>query len=61
MNNDFENKYKNWHTYWSYLKSAIRISGCVTVMWMVPFGEMINCLAFSFFLAELIGILEEKF
>ena len=34
---------------------------CVTVMWMVPFGDMLNCLAFSFFLAELIGILEEKF
>lgn len=57
--NDFENKYRNWHTSCSYVKSAIRIAGCVTVMLMVPFGEMINCLAFSFFLAELVGILEE--
>ena len=57
--NDFESRYRTWHTYMSYIKSAIRIAGCVTVMWMVPFGEMINCLAFSLFIAELIGIAEE--
>jgi hypothetical protein len=61
MNNEFENNYKNWHTYWSYLKSAIRIAGCITVLWYVPFNDMLACLAFSFLLAELIGILEEMF
>ncbi|CAB5220997.1 hypothetical protein UFOVP245_57 [uncultured Caudovirales phage] len=59
MSDDFENKYRNWHTYWSYLKSTIRIAGCLTVLWIAPFGELISCLAFSFFIAELIGILEE--
>lgn len=59
MSDDFENKYRNWHTYWSYLKSAIRIAGCLTVMYYAPYGELLSILACTFFFAELIGILEE--
>lgn len=56
---EFETKYRKWHTYMSYIKSAIRIAGCVVVLYLAPFAELISCLAFSFFIAELIGILEE--
>ena len=56
---DFENRYRKWHTYMSYVKSAIRIAACLTVLWIAPFTELISCLAFGFFIAEVIGILEE--
>ena len=56
---DFENRYRKWHTYMSYIKSAVRIGGCVAVLYLVPFADLISCIAFSFLIAELIGIAEE--
>ena len=56
---DFEDRYRKWHTYMSYIKSTFRIASCVTVLWMAPFTELISCLAFGFLLAELVGIVEE--
>jgi hypothetical protein len=56
---DFENNYRIWHTYMSYIKSAVRIAGCATVLWIAPFAELICCLAFAFLVAEIIGIVEE--
>ena len=43
----------------SYIKSALRIGGCVTILWLAPFSDLISCLAFSFLVAEVVGILEE--
>lgn len=56
---EFEQRYRTWHTKMSYIKSAIRIAGCITVLWIAPFTDLISCLAFSFLLAEIIGIAEE--
>jgi len=57
--NDFESRYRIWHTRLSFIKSACRIAACVTVLWMAPFVELISCLAFGFLIAEIIGIAEE--
>lgn len=56
---DFENNYRKWHTLMSYIKSTVRIAGCVTVLWLAPFTDLISCLAFAFLIAELIGVAEE--
>ena len=56
---DFENRYRKWHTYMSYIKSTVRIGGCVAVLYLTPFADLISCIAFSFLIAELIGIAEE--
>ena len=56
---DFENRYRKWHTYMSYIKSTVRIGGCVTVLYMTSFTDLISCIAFSFLVAEIIGIAEE--
>lgn len=53
---DFEQSYKKWHAYWSYLKSGIRIFGCLAV---VLFNAELFVLALSFLFAELVGIIEE--
>lgn len=53
---DFEKGYKSWHTYWSYLKSAMRIFGCLAV---IIFGMDIFVLAVSLLLAEIVGVVEE--
>ena len=55
---DFENNYRTWHTYLSYLKSAIRLFTCLGVM---VFSEvnLLFVLAFGLFFAEIIGIVEE--
>ena len=57
--NDFEDRYRKWHTYMSYIKSTLRIASCVTVLWIAPFTELISCLAFGLLCAELVGIAEE--
>lgn len=54
---DFENKYRTWHTYLSYLKSAIRLFTCLGVMLFAD--SYLFVLAFGLFLAEIIGIAEE--
>ena len=56
---DFETNYHKWHTYMSYIKSTVRIGGCVAVLYLAPFADLISCIAFSFLIAELIGIAEE--
>ena len=56
---DFESKYRGWHTKMSYFKSAVRLAGCVVVLVLAPDGDLINLLAFSFLVGEIIGILEE--
>lgn len=56
---DFEQKYRTWHTWMSYLKSGIRILGCVSAVIVANPTTAIFALAFSFFLAELVGIAEE--
>ena len=57
--NDFESKYRGWHTKMSYFKSAVRIVGCTAILVLAPDGDLINLLAFSFLVGEIIGILEE--
>lgn len=56
MSVNFENKYKSWHGYWSYVKSSLRLIGCASVIW---FGYDILYLAAFLFVAELLGIVEE--
>lgn len=53
---NFEENYKKWHTYWSYLKSGLRIFGCIAVIF---FGLDIIALAAFLLVAELVGIVEE--
>jgi hypothetical protein len=55
---DFENKYRTWHTYLSYLKSAIRLFTCLGVMIFADVS-LLFALAFGLFIAEIIGIAEE--
>lgn len=49
-----KSKYSNWHTYWSYLKSVIRIVACI-------FGANGSLVLFAagMGIAECIGIIEE--
>lgn len=54
---DFETKYRTWHTRLSYTKSAARIAACLGVLLDLPDGTLI--LACGLLLAELIGIAEE--
>jgi hypothetical protein len=56
---DFEQNYRKWHTYMSYIKSAVRIAACIIVLWVAPFTDLISYLAFGFLIAEIIGIAEE--
>jgi len=53
---DFEDRYRKWHTYMSYTKSAVRIVGC-----FLAAQSLISLEWFAFFIgaAEIIGILEE--
>ena len=46
--------YSKWHTYWSYLKSAIRIAACVAG----SYGSVV-WFAIGMGIAECVGILEE--
>lgn len=57
--NDFENKYRDWHTKLSYVKSAVRIASCLLVMVLLPVLHPVSIFAFGFFIAELVGIAEE--
>lgn len=54
--NEFEKKYKLWHGYWSFIKSAIRIVGCIGV---VCAGWDLTHLAIALGVAEGVGIIEE--
>lgn len=57
---DFENKYKTWHTRLSYIKSAVRIGGCLGVIAITHATLLpVTILATTFLVAELIGIAEE--
>jgi len=49
-----ESEYSAWHTYWSYLKSAIRIVACVAGM----LGSL-SLFAIGMLIAEVVGIIEE--
>jgi hypothetical protein len=53
---DFEDRYRKWHTYMSYAKSAVRIVGCFLAV-----QSIISLEWFAFFIgvAEIVGILEE--
>lgn len=56
---EFENKYRDWHTKLSYIKSAVRIASCALVLLLLPLLHPVSILAGGFFLAELVGIAEE--
>lgn len=56
---DFEENYRKWHTFMSFIKSAVRIVGCLIVVSMTDWASAINILAFSLLLAEVVGIAEE--
>ncbi len=49
-----ESEYSNWHTYWSYVKSAIRI-----VAGVAGIAGSLFWFALGMIIAELVGILEE--
>jgi len=49
-----ESEYSNWHTYWSYLKSAIRIAGAIAGI-----GGSLLWFAIGMGVAEVVGIIEE--
>jgi hypothetical protein len=58
--NTFEDKYRNWHTKLSYMKSAVRIGGCAGVIFITHATLLpVTILAASFLAAEIIGIVEE--
>lgn len=58
--NDFESKYKTWHTHLSYVKSAIRIGGCIAVIFITHATMLpLTIFAATFLLAEVVGIVEE--
>ena len=57
MTDDFETKYRTWHTRLSYTKSAARIIACIGVFIDSQNGLFI--LAGGLLVAELIGIAEE--
>jgi hypothetical protein len=51
----FENNYKTWHKYTSYIKSGIRFVACgATVL-----TGSVYILAIGLFIAELVGVVEE--
>jgi hypothetical protein len=57
---NFEDKYRNWHTKLSYMKSAVRIGGCIGVIVITHATLLpVTILAASFLAAEIIGIAEE--
>ena len=56
--NDFQDRYENWHGLWSYIKSAIRIAACLSVI-VLDFTLVTFALMFLF--AELVGVVEEWF
>lgn len=56
---EFENKYRDWHTKLSYIKSAVRIASCILVLLLLPLLHPVSILAGGFLLAELVGIAEE--
>ena len=59
----FEEKYKTWHTYYSFTKSGFRMIGCVAAAYLYVRGPspdiafMVLC--GSLLVAEIIGIIEE--
>lgn len=58
--NDFETKYKTWHTRLSYMKSAVRIGGCIGVIFITHATLLpVTILATTFLAAEIIGVIEE--
>lgn len=57
MTDSFEMKYRNWHQKISYIKSSIRIAGCVAALWFSTYGLAI--LAVMLLIAEILGIVEE--
>lgn len=57
---DFETKYKTWHTRLSYMKSAVRIGGCIGVIFITHATLLpVTILASTLLAAEIIGIIEE--
>jgi hypothetical protein len=65
ISNDFEARYKTWHTWLSYIKSAIRIITSITIVFWACFISpsdaiiLVSVLAAGYGLAEIVGILEE--
>ena len=58
--NDFETKYKTWHTRLSYIKSAVRIGCCIGLIFITHATLLpVTILASTFLAAEIIGIAEE--
>ena len=56
MSKDFEKNYKTWHGYWSFIKSALRFAGCISVLY---FDFDIKYLAGWLMAAEVLGVVEE--
>lgn len=62
MSTDFEEKYKRWHQTLSYIKSGVRIAGCIgSLILLGVYGANISVafLAVGLMLAEFLGIAEE--
>lgn len=52
---DFESKYNTWHKYTSYVKSGIRLGACGATL----ITGSVYILAVGFFIAEIVGVVEE--
>lgn len=60
MDDDFGQKYRTWHARISYLKSAVRLVGCVLAGLAYESPALaVLILAGCFAAAEVLGILEE--
>ena len=59
--NDFESKYRSWHTTMSYFKSGARLLACSIAMYFScqQSDTGLAVLSTGLFVAELIGIAEE--
>lgn len=58
--NDFESRYRKWHTTCSYVKSGIRLVSAGAAMWFYSEASVaVLLLAIGFAAAEIVGILEE--
>jgi hypothetical protein len=62
MSEDFEQKYRGWHTKISFIKSGVRIAAAGLSIGLSLLGQTwsaVTVLAFGLLIAEVLGILEE--
>jgi hypothetical protein len=59
---NFEDRYRTWHTWISYIKSAVRMATSAIALvcaLYVTAGAAVIALAVGYFIAEMLGIAEE--